>query len=274
MPLGRHVNHDPRSRQYAFKAPKNAPPLVSVRHNINLGILDQGEIGSCVPNTGTEYLAWDGIFYTLSKDIQDKLGEPFAVDLYRKVTRKDPFDGAWEPDDTGSDGLTLAQVLKELGLISGYVHTFDVLSALTALQTSPLAIGIEWLQGCFFPDSKGQILYSGNAAGGHEILVDEYDAENQRVWIRNHWTDSWGIKGRAWFSVADFTRALKNDGDVIVLVPNTQPAPLPTPVSTLSDIDKELIAGMEPWSKGIFSKVTKAGKANQAYLNWKSKHTA
>lgn len=270
-PLGRHVHHDPKSRQYAFKLDQPlTAPLASVEHKILLDVLDQGSIGSCVPNTGTEFLAWEVIFKTLPVDVQRVLGQPFAVDLYREVTRADPFDGAWEPDDTGTDGLSLAKVLKTRGLISGYVHTFDPASALVALQKSPLAIGIQWLSGCDNPDANGLISYTGYIRGGHEVLVVGYDAENQLVKIRNHWTKFWGVNGHAFMTVADFTRAIKNNGDVTILVPLNALAPVPTPVpvvNSYTEQDRSLNELLKAWEPTIFSKITKAGKLKEYVRN-------
>ncbi len=45
--LGRHVEHDPRSRN--FEAPQ-APQVISVRHQATGLPLDQGQIGSCTAN--------------------------------------------------------------------------------------------------------------------------------------------------------------------------------------------------------------------------------
>lgn len=268
--LGRNLNHDPESRRYAFKLDKPLTTLVSVEHTIHLPILDQGSLGSCVANTGTEYLAFEKVWNTLNNSVQSSLGEPYAIQLYRDVTRADPYPGEWEPTDTGSDGLSLAKVLKARGLVSGYTHTFDLATALAALQGFPLAIGIQWLTGCDHPDSSGLISYSGTVRGGHELLVVGYDAVKQQVKIRNHWGARWGVDGHCFMTVVDFTRALKNDGDVIVLTPLDQPAPTPTPVVVDEDLNA-WYAESKPWIEAphVWRRATRAAKASKVLADKK-----
>jgi hypothetical protein len=274
--LGRNVHHDPESRRYAFKAAPITAPLVSVEHRIELEILNQGDIGSCVPNMGTSFLAWWKIKSTLPEHVQNNLNEAFAVQWYREVTRIDPFKGEWEPDDTGSDGLSCAKVAKSRGHISGYVHTFDPVSALVALQDSPIGIGIAWREGCYYPNADGLISYTGDELGGHEILAVGFNAEKQWVKLRNSWGHGWGKDGHFYMTVVDFTRALRDQGDAIIFVPNNQPAPEPDPLPDVEPNDKPtpadraLMAKMNPWSDGIISKLTKAGKASEAYRVWKN----
>lgn len=227
--LGRHLNHDPRSRQYRFKAAPTVT-LADVEHTIHIPILDQGNIGSCVANTGTEIMASDVFWSTLTPAEQGALNESWAVRLYHDLTVADGYPGTYPPDDTGSDGLTLAKVLTSRKLISGYQHIFDVTSALAALQKSALAIGMKWLTGCDRPNSDGIVTYTGTERGGHEITAYKYIASEQLVGLRNHWSSSWGAAGTFYMTVADFGKALANDGDATVLVPRTSPAPTPSPV--------------------------------------------
>jgi hypothetical protein len=63
--LGRHVRHDSRSARLQYSVgvlPRTA--VRSVVWNRHIPILDQGQIGSCVPNTGVELLATDATGYT------------------------------------------------------------------------------------------------------------------------------------------------------------------------------------------------------------------
>jgi hypothetical protein len=68
------------------------------------------------------------------------------------------------------------------------------------------------------PDPDGQLHPGGGIAGGHEVVVDELDVENQRIWILNSWGDGWGVAGRAWMPWAMFGDLLAQQGDVTVLV--------------------------------------------------------
>src|SRR4051794_12626253 len=113
--LGRHVVHDSRSRRFAAPA-RNPRRLSSVRHNVNVPILDQGQIGSCTGHAGTNALA-SAAFWTAG---QSAIGtsDPhlYAVELYSDATKVDPWPGQYTPDDTGSDGLSIAKVLLARGL--------------------------------------------------------------------------------------------------------------------------------------------------------------
>ncbi|MEV7389637.1 hypothetical protein [Streptomyces sp. NPDC091215] len=242
--LGRHVRHDPRSADYALPAlPKSA--IKNVIWERHIPILDQGQIGSCEPNTGVELLATNAVGYTgvtsvqISKsDTQGEfaagatwqINEDMALQLYRLLTRIDDYPGSWEPDDTGSDGLTMAKALVMLGLSDVYHHAFTYKAAVSALQKGPVAFGTVWYNSMFDPKPDGEIIVdpSSGVAGGHAYMSRQFDADNDRVWIDNHWAESWGLDGRAWVSGTGMTTLLKAQGDVIV--PHLiGAAPTPTP---------------------------------------------
>lgn len=268
--LGRHVRHDTRSArpEYAVAVlPKSE--IKSVTWERHIPILDQGNIGSCVPNTGTELLATDAAGYTgvssvtIAKSDTKKeftagavwdLTETFAQQLYRLVTRLDPFTGQWEPDDTGSDGLTLAKALVMLGLSDVYQHAFSYSALVTALNVKgPVGLGTVWYNSMFTPKASGEIVVdpSSGVAGGHEYMSRQFDADNDRVWIDNHWAESWGLDGRAWISGKGMTTLLKAQGDVIV--PHfTGAAPIPTPTPTPPAVvsDSDLWSYAKAWAAG------------------------
>jgi hypothetical protein len=248
--LGRHVRHDDRSALYAHGVmPKSA--IKSVTWQRHIPILDQGQIGSCVPNNAPEFLGTDALGYTgVTSVVIPKadskgefaagstwaLDENFAVNMYRLVTRLDSYQGQWEPDDTGSDGLTLARALVMLGFADKYTHAFTYAALVSALQTGPVTLGLEWENSMFETGKDGKITidYSSGVAGGHQVFAREYDAENDRVWIDNSWGESgFGLDGRGWFQGSELAAHLKRSGDVTVphLVSAVIPAPQPVPVS-------------------------------------------
>lgn len=227
--LGRHVAHDSRSRMFPYRAiPRTA--LVSKKHERAIPVLDQGNLGSCTGNaavgavgTAPDYVPWKATFP------KAKLDETAAVAVYSLATQLDSYPGTYPPEDTGSDGLSVAKACKQKGWISGYQWAFSPDAAYTALQDYPIIVGSNWYGDMFEPLIDGRLLVSGELAGGHEYVVDEIDVENERVWMTNSWGGSWGVNGRAYMTFADFERLLDEQGDVCVLLPLDVPAPTPEP---------------------------------------------
>jgi hypothetical protein len=208
--LGRHIRHDERSRGFAVEA---APlgTLTSVRHPRRVAPYNQARLGSCVPNTGCGVLS--------TEPFTHRYHEASAIRYYRKVTAVDPWPGQWPPDDTGSDGLSMAKVFLSEGKIARYDHAFSLEAALTALQTTAVMIGMSWLTACDNPDADGLIHYTGSVRGGHEIEADEVDVERRLVGFTNSWGPDWAAAGRFYMSWDDLGTALDDQGDVTVLVP-------------------------------------------------------
>lgn len=272
--LGRHIHHDSRSLNYKFDT--RFKTIMSVVHARHIPILDQGSIGSCTANAGIGALGTDPLFSVLPATPKYSLDENGAVKLYSNEEVMDG-NGTYPPNDDGSSGLTCAKVLQAAGLISGYQHTFTLNDALLALSTYPILIGINWYNSMFTPAADGGITVdqSSGLAGGHELLVRENDAVNQRIWVDNSW-GAWGVSGRAYLSWADFGTLLSLQGDVTVLLPlsvapptptpptptptptpptptPTPPTPTPTPTPAHDPNDVKLVAEFEAWRKQVKS---------------------
>lgn len=215
-PLGRVVEHDPRSRQIEFRAAQ--APLRTISHrNWQKRPLDQQSLGSCTGHAMAQALNTSPL----------RRGRPLlthedAVKLYSRATVLDGFPGQWEPDDTGSSGLAVAKAAKEAGYISAYHHAFGIDQALGALVLSPILIGIGWTESMFEVDGNGYIHPEGDDVGGHEIAGIAIDVKRQDIVILNQWYNAdgtpWGRNGRARMSFTDFDGRLRNQGDVTVAV--------------------------------------------------------
>jgi len=214
--LGRHVEHDQRSRRYA--AAVSDAPLQRIRHKRHGHVFDQGSVGSCTGN------AVAGACNTepLHRRYGRLLLERDAVAVYAMATKLDGFPGEWPPDDTGSSGLAACKAAVELGFLTGYQHAFGVDHALQALQLGPVVTGIDWYDGFDRPDHHGKVEIAGEVRGGHEVLVVGYHPApsgaplDALVECWNSWGPGWGRFGRFTFTVRTWGSLLERDGDVTV----------------------------------------------------------
>jgi hypothetical protein len=210
-------------------------------------------------------LGTDPFFDTVNGKIT--LDESTAVKIYSAATKIDSAPGSYPPTDTGSDGVSVAQAAKNLGLISGYTHTFNFDDALKALSSQPVIIGINWYSNFFHPKAGVIKTFPGDTvAGGHEIVLDEIDMSRNLVGGTNSWGPGWGDGGRFYIDFDLFRRLLSEQGDVTAFVPLTQPAPIPvppTPTPTPSpvpagDPDATLWNQVSPWTLKNHTGSTKA----------------
>lgn len=240
-PLGRHVQHDPRSLDYAHGVLPNSA-IKSVDWTRRVPHFDQGQLGSCTGNAATGLVGTDSATrpgltsITLDGHVLP-VDEDLAVRVYSLATTLDEFDGAYPPTDTGSSGIGAAKALVKLGLAARYTHAFSLDALKSALQTGPVMAGTVWLESMFDVDPKtGYVVVDRKSpvAGGHEYVLSAYDTSRLAFRIDNSWGEGWGIRGSAWFSQADVQWLLSQQGDVTVpawvTVPSPPPAPTPSPV--------------------------------------------
>jgi hypothetical protein len=207
--LGRHVLHDPRSREYP--APR-APSIATVDHKA-IGLpLNQGDLGSCTANALCGAL--DSSPDNAGSQVFD---EADAIRLYALETNmeREPYP----PNDPGGTGLMVCKAAQRLGWITSYTHAFGIQHALEALTLRPVITGINWYTSFDSPDPRtGLIGIAAGATvrGGHEVVVDGIDATNQLVWMWNSWGPSWGVGGRFCMTYATWDQLLAEQGDVTV----------------------------------------------------------
>ncbi len=212
--LGRHVEHDPRSLNYPYEAPRKVT-LRTIAHARVGTLFDQGMLGSCTGNAIAGACNTRPLF---DSDVHPVLVEHDAVAAYTLATEMDGFPGTYPPDDTGSSGLAACKAAKYLGWITAYHWAFDVPQALQALMVGPVITGVNWYEGFDHPAADGLVKISGQVRGGHEFVVRGYDANRKRVWADNSWGTSWGLKGRFCFTLTAWRRLLAESGDVSVPV--------------------------------------------------------
>lgn len=237
--LGRHVKHDSRSLDYKFDGSGIA--TTSIRHTRYIPVLDQGELGSCTGNAATGNLGTGAYYATIPSSVT--LDENEAVKLYSAATALDSYQGTYPPNDTGSDGLSVAKAAQQAGLIAGYQHVTSLNDAIAALQLGPIITGVNWYSSFDNPSKSGKVSITKSAyvRGGHEFVLDEVDVTNKLIGATNSWGESWGLKGRFYFSFADYERLLAEQGDATVFVKLSTPEP-PTPTPT---VDPDVLAAYQ-----------------------------
>lgn len=255
--LGRNVNHDPESRRFVYRAAGDVE-LVPVRHERHVPVFDQGDLGSCTGNAAVGCLATGPFWRTMEPADAPfwPLDQAAAVRCYSEASAIDPFRGQYPPDDTGSDGLSVAKVLTKSGAISGYRHAFGLDQALTALMSWPFITGTVWKTGMFEPDADGVVRATGSDAGGHEFIGDQYVPAGERfgprsspaavpmVGFTNSWGTSFGHGGRFYMVADEYGELLSRNGDVTVFAPAAVAPPVPDSV----DPDVDLADAVRGWA--------------------------
>lgn len=232
MRLGRHVEHDERSRNYEYDTTGlSTTPVLHIRH---APVFDQMALGSCVGNASVGSIACDPVFASLPAG-HPVLDEPFAVTVYEVATTLDEDPDTYPPTDTGSTGLAGAKALVKLGMIGGYQHTFTFTGMRLAMSQGAVFAGINWYSTFDTPEASGLVRIGNNAyvRGGHEVCADEITTigNTEVIGFTNSWGPDWGKNGKFYVTFADMERLLSEDGDVTVPVaPAVIPVPVPVPV--------------------------------------------
>jgi len=206
--LGRHVEHDPKSR--AFSAGTAAVETIS--HKRHGKAFDQGDLGSCTGN------AMAGVLMTEPLWVRGRnLTEQDAVALYKSASRLDNIPGRYPPEDTGSSGLAVMKAAVKAKYIAGYAHTFSLDHLLGSLVLRPGILGINWYDSFDDPrpDGECRLTSSAKARGGHEVQLFGIDAKKKRVWCYNSWGSTWGghKNGTFYFSWKTLEHLLGEQGD-------------------------------------------------------------
>lgn len=211
--MGRHVHHDERSRNFAAPPPKRAVERRDRSHLIYDPQPNPNQsIGNCT--CCAEMMLANARGNRVRRQV---LKMDDADKAYRIATRIDPFPGQWEPNDTGSDGLSAAKASVQLGIGERYEWYFGLDATLDGLQLHPLSVGTWWMFDMFHPDKNGRIRPTGGKAGGHQYVLRSHDVSASRLTIGNQrvglrcW---WGSYRDVWMTVDDFAELLSDDGDV------------------------------------------------------------
>lgn len=217
--LGRHIQHDQRSKRFA--GPRLAPPRRDISWRRWGAKLNQGNVGACTGfaaaqclNCSPLRLQRGGKKPTL--DAQD------AFAIYSLATRLDAFEGEWPDEDTGSSGIAACKAMKQMGLITRYEWAYGFSHGLELIQIRPLMIGTYWTEDMMNPNALGRVRPTGPDAGGHEYLwlgvevnSNETPSTSNLCWFHNSWGREWGRDGYFSMIWGDFEKLIARDGDII-----------------------------------------------------------
>jgi hypothetical protein len=271
---GRNVKHDARSRNFAAvdEWPEPESLDVEVEWPVMIGVLDQGDLGSCTGNggtadEGTSDEAGDG--YLVDPLTKAELDQLYAVQLYSDATAIDQWQGSYPPDDTGSDGLSICKVLLRRGLIDRYTHIFGIDHAKIAIQHGGFLVGTNWYRSMFFPDARGVVSITATSfiSGGHLWFMRgrkryfQHLGDDRWYWkARNSWGGSFADGGDFYLLDETLDRLLREEGDAQFLhwthrkaapEPTPEPPPFPsTPSGCLGQMVSKFTRGRSAGGRG------------------------
>lgn len=208
--LGRHIDHDSRSRSFPAS---RAAAVRSVRHaNSNLPLNQEAHTCS------TAHALCAALNSEPARGSQPALTETSAVKIYELARSLEKPRAA--ASYGGSSALMACKAAQRMGFIDSYHHAFGIEHALEALSLRPVMSGFSWHESFDQPDEAGKVEIGAGAMvrGGHEVLADEIDLEQELVWFWNSWGPEFGVGGRFCMSFDTWERLLKEHGDVTVPV--------------------------------------------------------
>lgn len=220
--MGRHVEHDHRSKHFAFLTKRARPRKKTTHWTSSAPPLNQGNVGSC---TATSLCQWLNTDFAGKVQVEKNGGNYFnqqdALDIYSKATRLDSFPGWYPDEDTGSSGNAACKAARAFGYLTGYSWLFSFGSVQAAIEQTPLMVGTLWTDTMYDADNGlvkvGPIVQS-NIVGGHEYLMTGIDWEEEVFEFRQSWGEVEDYKPGGYFAISfrDFVRLIDADGDVTV----------------------------------------------------------
>lgn len=229
--LGRNVNHDPAHRNFALPQ-VDTLPSTSFRHRRYGACVNQGQIGQCVIGATAHVFNCHPFRASFSARKLPCFTSAWLLPRYEEVTAADPYQGAYPPDDTGTDAESSMKVAQSHGEVVGYDWAFGALHGLATLPQAPLMQGTVWTDRMFECDSDGRVHYQGEPeVGGHETVVLGYEIRSKvtqsqnRVWCLNDWStpeqrwgyafSSSGIGNYFYLTLDEWEALIANNGDLV-----------------------------------------------------------
>jgi len=174
--------------------------------------MNQGREGACVGFGCVHGLLHD------PPPIPASINTPtFAIDIYHKAQRIDPWPGGAYPGAVkfyeGTSMLAGAKTLVNVGLIENYYWSFSEEEFRRAILTHGVGfVGTKWYSGMNITNRNGVIRVRGSFVGKHLYIVRGYNP-TMGYRILNSWGVGWGQGGEAWISRKEMARLLKDGGE-------------------------------------------------------------
>lgn len=246
--LGTHRDLDRRRVQFAVEATAGwlLPPK-DVSWQRFVPIFDQGDCGGAaafaiVGALGSEPLLREEMrqqpVHLPSGETTtffDVRAAQYTVDLamaiYGQATHLDDVgapDNVWPSTDPGTTADAVCQVVRRMGLISGWGHCMGASSVPHALQMyGPVLMSLPWYEGFDEPAPVGaELRIDGAVRGGNTLLCRRYEhgdtPDTSWFWLDSNWGTGYGIDGQARISVATL-RQLYNEGAHAVAIKTGNP---------------------------------------------------
>jgi hypothetical protein len=111
----------------------------------------------------------------------------WLVDRYFGAQERDEWPGV-EPSYYGTSGRAGAQEFRALGFFDAFywLQTIEEIARFLVLY-GPVPLGLDWLEGMDQLDEQGFIRPTGAWRGGHEILCDGVNIQNEYFELRQSW---------------------------------------------------------------------------------------
>lgn len=234
---GRVLDHRPRfdERSWAYRLAAPSPGFKAEPRLWDCPVwLDQGREGQCVA-----YAMMHALASTTTP--KSNVCAELASFVYHEAQKVDEWPGE---EYSGTSVLAGAKIAKREGFIAGYRWAMGIDDVLHAISTtSPVVLGIPWLDSMMTPEENGLLRVSGVGAGGHAILarghgvrlLDGHSEPEHVVVLRNSWGREWGVDGDCYLTTADLSDLLaRGEGCIPVGTPDAS-LPWPRPDDTQDD---------------------------------------
>jgi hypothetical protein len=149
-----------------------------------------------------------------------RIGNAYAMNVYRRVTENDSIPGDWRSGQEGSYPRDCAKRYQDLGKIRTYAFTRSVEVMVDfLLNEGPITFGSDWLHSMDHPDPEddyyARVDYRRGVRGRHLYCLAGFEGTlgepGAYFVILNSWGTRFAYEGRARLSEAGMRILLQND---------------------------------------------------------------